>query len=140
LARYYGLVNVFTNRQIKMLNINIDKLGITASTLCALHCAIVPLTLTLLPLWGLGFLANNIAEIGIVTFSLIIGVWSMFSSYKKHHHKLLPIAILITGFITIGLGHLFDIDTLESIFVPIGGLTVAFAHYLNMRLIKTHPA
>ena len=36
----------------------LDHAGMTASILCAIHCAIVPLLITLLPLAGLGFLAN----------------------------------------------------------------------------------
>jgi hypothetical protein len=40
----------------------LDSIGITASTLCAIHCAAMPLLFTSLPLLGLGFLANAWVE------------------------------------------------------------------------------
>ena len=34
----------------------LDKFGSTASVICALHCALLPLVLAILPAFGLGFL------------------------------------------------------------------------------------
>ena len=36
-----------------------DRLGATASFLCAVHCAALPLVIATLPAIGLGFLANH---------------------------------------------------------------------------------
>ncbi|HEY8783887.1 MAG TPA: MerC domain-containing protein [Mucilaginibacter sp.] len=54
----------------------LDRIGMTAFTLCAIHCAIVPLLITSLPLLGLGFLANPWFEWGMIIFALFIGIYA----------------------------------------------------------------
>ena len=108
----------------------LDRFGMTASTICAIHCAIVPVLITTLPLIGLGFLANPWVEWGMIILALILGTSSIGVSYFKLHHRILPILMLMSGFILIAIGHLF-VSWLEAIIVPIGGLTIAAAHFLN---------
>jgi len=125
---------------MKTFKINLDRLGITASTLCAIHCAAVPLLLTFLPLWGLGFLADERVEICMIVLSLCLGIWSMSSSYRKLHRKLIPSIVLIAGFFLIAAGHFLGLEQLEPILIPLGGFTIAAAHFINLRLVKTCPS
>jgi predicted membrane metal-binding protein len=111
----------------------LDKIGMTASILCAIHCAVVPLLITSLPLFGLGFLANPWLEWSMILFALLIGVYAIGLSFFKHHHKRLPLILLIAGFIVIISGHLFIKDWREAIVVPVGGLLIATAHVFNYR-------
>ncbi|TCO19843.1 MerC mercury resistance protein [Pedobacter psychrotolerans] len=117
--------------------LNLDKIGITASTACAIHCALLPFVLTLLPFLGLEFLAHPAIEISMILLSLIIGAWSLSKSYRKIHHQILPIIILILGFALIFIGHFSGIEILEPIFIPAGGLAIACAHFWNIRLSKS---
>ncbi len=107
----------------------------TASTICAIHCAIVPVLITTLPLIGLGFLANPWFEWGMIGLALMLGISSIAVSYFKVHHRALPILLLLVGFAFIAIGHLF-VSWQEAIIVPIGGLTVAAAHFLNNKYAK----
>ena len=109
----------------------LDHLGIAASIACAIHCAALPLIITALPLLGLEFLANIWVEIFMIGLSLVVGVSSLSSSYPLHK-KLLPIFILVTGFILIAAGH-FIFKDLEAVIVPIGGFTIAAAHLVNWK-------
>lgn len=120
---------------------HLDRLGMTASTLCAIHCALVPIFLTALPLFGLEFLANEWVEISMVIVSIILGTLSLSMSYLKQHHKLLPFVILCIGFTFIFTGHFAGIKSLEPILIPLGGFIVAAAHLVNWRLNSTcaHP-
>lgn len=102
----------------------------TASTICAIHCAVVPVLITTLPLIGLGFLANPWVEWGMIGLALILGISSIAVSYFKVHHRPLPILMLLSGFAAIAIGHLF-VNWAEAVIVPIGGLTIAAAHFLN---------
>jgi len=111
----------------------LDSLGMTASALCAIHCAIVPLLITSLPLIGLGFLANPLFEWGMIVFALLIGIYAIGLSYFRTHHKLLPMVLLVGGFLIIIGGHLFISGWHEAIVVPIGGLLIATAHFFNFR-------
>jgi len=116
--------------------INLDKLGITASTVCAIHCAALPFLLTLLPLWGLDFLANPMLEISMILISLVLGIWSLGKSFKKVHQNIGPLFLLATGFAIILVGHFSGGEFLEPVLIPIGGLTIASAHLINLRLFK----
>jgi hypothetical protein len=127
----------FLSDLMKLLKLNLDHLGMTASTLCAVHCALVPLMITVLPLFGLGFLANNAVEITMIIISLLLGIWSLGVSYRNQHKKLLPVLILIMGFLLIGAGHFIGVESLEPILIPIGGFTIAGAHLVNMRYIRS---
>ena len=111
----------------------LDNIGMTASVLCAVHCAIVPLLLTSLPLFGLGFLANPWVEWSMIIFALGVGFYVIGSSYFNIHRKLLPMCLLIVGFLIIIGGHLFITSWREAIIVPIGGLLIATAHFFNFR-------
>ena len=111
----------------------LDHIGVTASTLCAVHCALVPILFTSLPLLGLGFLANVWIEWGMIVLALFIGVYSIGLSYLRIHRQLLPLALLVAGFVTIMLGHAFAIGWAEAVIVPVGGLLIATAHFVNYK-------
>jgi len=116
------------------LSPRLDNIGITASTLCAIHCALVPLLFTSLPLVGLGFLANAWVEWGMIIFALAIGVYSIGLSYRRTHHRLVPLMMLVLGFGIIIGGHAFaPTGNAEAMIVPLGGLLIAAAHYVNYK-------
>jgi phosphoglycerol transferase MdoB-like AlkP superfamily enzyme len=117
--------------------IKLDNVGMTASTLCAIHCAAVPVFFTSLPLVGMGFLANPWIEWIMIIIALVVGISSIGNSYFKEHHRILPLALLIGGFITIIIGHLFITGWVEAIVVPIGGLMIATAHFVNYKYAGT---
>lgn len=116
---------------------HLDRLGMTASTLCAIHCALVPIFLTALPLLGLEFLSNEWVEISMIIVSVFLGTLSLSLSYRKQHHKVLPFFVLFIGFALIATGHFSGIGSLEPILIPLGGFTVAAAHLVNWKLNRS---
>jgi len=114
----------------------LDRVGLTASALCAIHCAVMPFVITLLPLIGLEFLSSIWVEIALVVLSVTIGLSSLMPSYFKYHKKTLPILLLIAGFVLIFGTHLLELHVLEPILVPLGGLTIAAAHFVNWKFMK----
>jgi len=117
------------------LTAKLDNIGMTASTLCAIHCALVPIFITVLPLIGLGFLANPWFEWGMIILAFIIGVSSISSSYFRMHRRWLPLLLLSIGFTIIILGHIFITGWVEGIVVPLGGFTIATAHFINYKYV-----
>ena len=113
----------------------LDQLGMTASLACAIHCAALPFFITTLPLWGLEFLAHSWVELSMICLSLIIGISSLVSSFPKHK-KVIPILVLIIGFVLIATGH-YTLESLEAVLIPIGGFTIAAAHYLNWKYSRS---
>jgi hypothetical protein len=115
--------------------LNLDALGFSASTICAIHCLALPFAASVLPMLGLNFLANPAFEFSIITFGAIVGVTSLSHGYLKHHRTLTPILILVSGFTLIGLGHLL-FEEYEFLFTSSGATLVAISHLVNMRLMK----
>ncbi|MCS3735841.1 MerC domain-containing protein [Mucilaginibacter dorajii] len=113
----------------------LDRIGVTASTLCAIHCAVVPVFITSLPLLGMSFLARPWVEWGMILFALMIGVYSIGGSYFKVHRNLLPLILLVIGFGIIMLGHSLLHTNTERYVVPAGGLLIALAHVVNQRFV-----
>jgi hypothetical protein len=119
----------------KKLGSKLDHVGMTASTLCAIHCAIVPILLTFLPLAGMGFLAAPLFEWGMITLALLLGVSSIFLSYVRTHRRALPLLLLVAGFAALVLGHIYLKGWIEAVVVPLGGLTIAVAHFVNFKYV-----
>jgi hypothetical protein len=115
----------------------LDHIGMTASTLCAVHCAVVPVLFTSLPLLGLGFLANARVEWGMIVLALAIGTYSIGLAYLRVHKRPTPLYLLIAGFAIILLGHAFVTGWPEVIIVPVGGLLIAAAHFVNYKYTET---
>lgn len=105
----------------------------TASILCAIHCAVVPLLITSLPLLGLGFLASPWVEWSMIVFAVIIGFYAIGLSYVRAHRKVLPLILLGGGFAFIIIGHVFVHSWHEALIVPFGGLFIATAHFVNYK-------
>src|SRR3954464_184925 len=84
-----------------MLNkkINWDALGITASLACAIHCALLPLVFTSLPVFGVNVIENEAFEITMVVVAFIVGTISLFHGFRRHHHQLLPMFVFSIGFV-----------------------------------------
>src|SRR5690349_16997900 len=75
---------------------SLDTAGATASFLCAIHCALMPLVITLLPLIGLAFLADHRVEWALFGLSAIVGVSSLCFGYREHRSRR-ALAILAVG-------------------------------------------
>ena len=56
------LPSLFIYAILRMFKINYDALGITASLACAIHCAVLPLLMTSLPVFGINIINNYFFE------------------------------------------------------------------------------
>jgi len=119
----------------KFINNNLDFWGFLASFLCALHCAAIPLILIFGSLGSFSWLANHTVELGFITLSIILAYWSLWSSYKKQHKQKKAVNIVLIGFIFL-LGSRLVPHSIGEILVVIGGLIVAYAHYVNWQLLQ----
>ena len=114
--------------------INWDALGITASVACAIHCALLPLVLTSLPIFGVDVLNNNLFEYGMIAAAFMIGSISLYHGWKRHHHRSLPLL-----FFTTGIAFLFAKQIWHEwhlYFLAPAVLFIVTAHYINYRFCK----
>lgn len=111
--------------------INLDKIGIGASLLCAIHCAALPVLFTTLPLLGVELLENEKVELGFILFSLVVGSVALYNGYKKHHRKKLPLALFIMGMSLLFFANFYLEEGAETLVKMLGAATIIWAHVRN---------
>jgi hypothetical protein len=146
---------------------HLDRVGMAASTLCAVHCAVLPFVLGLLPLIGMGFMAHSWFEWGMVGLAATIGTVSLFRGHRIHRRHtawcfFLPgLAFVLAGllFFTCACAvhphHVYgwNPQTMERVIIrtvyppqsfpwraivmAVGGFSIAAAHFVNMRLCRS---
>ena len=114
-----------------------DRVGATASLICALHCAALPFVLAVLPALGLGFLADHLFERIFIACASALALTVLLHAYRRHRdaHALMLLApglalLWIGGFVVDG----HDTVGLHALLVVLGGSCVALAHLTNLRI------
>ncbi len=110
-----------------------NRVSALLSIACAIHCALMPMVISILPLIGMQFLASHLLEGMMLAFGVGFGVYGVLRSYFTQHRDIRPVIALVTGVVLITLGFFFAPESLEPYFVSIGALGIATAQVLNMR-------
>lgn len=117
----------------------LDKAGATASFLCAVHCAVMPFVLTLLPLLGLGFLSSEPVEWALLAASATLGTSSLCLGFREHGKRRvfavlgLALSLLVAGRIV----HEHHLGWWGPVLMVLGGFTMMSAHLINHRLCRS---
>ena len=123
----------------KQLN-RADRVGFAASFLCAVHCALLPLVLALAPSLGLSLGGWVDIDQAVTVFATLLGCTTLAIGWRRHRAfrawmLLLPgLALVWTG----AFSAFHDHGLLHAGLMTAGGLMIAGAHLLNLRL--THAA
>lgn len=117
-----------------------DRVGAVGSLLCALHCALLPLLIAVLPALGLGSFALVDLDQAFTVFATLLGITTLAYGFRRHRafHAWI---VLIPGLALIWIGSFSPLHTHSMTHVltmVAGGLAVAAAHLINLRL--THAA
>jgi len=115
-----------------MSRINFDALGIIASIACAVHCAILPLLISSLPLFGINIVNNFWFETGMILLALIVGIFALRHGAHMHHHSRIPVTLFITGIALLFTKQFFDHRYILYFLIPAVTLIVS-AHLINYR-------
>jgi hypothetical protein len=116
--------------------INWQALGISASLICAIHCALMPLLVTSLPLFGVNLIENIWVELALLLFAFVVGFYSLWHGYRRHHHRIITLLIFSAG-ITLFVVHQFvEVPYYGITLILPGVISVLSAHYLNYRLCR----
>ena len=119
----------------------VDSLGSVGAVICAVHCALLPVALVLLPMVGLGILASPSFEIGFVIFATALAIASLWNGYLRHrgYHAM---AVLLPGLIALWAGvfipQIHETLLLHALMMSAGGMLVGAAHLVNLRLTDLH--
>lgn len=116
--------------------INWDALGIATSVACAIHCAILPLVLSSLPIFGMNIIDNTGFEYLMIMLALAIGIFSLWHGYKRHHHSIIPISIFIIGILFLFAKQIWHEH--QFWLLPIAIVAIVWAHLRNYRACRIH--
>lgn len=106
-----------------------DYMGMFTSILCAIHCSAVPVFMSLGLVSGAGHSHNHFIDLTLALTGLVIALYTLVKDYN-FHKNIAPLAIASIGFVVLFGSILY----LENIALNIlGGLSIAYAHYLNIR-------
>jgi hypothetical protein len=89
-----------------------DKINIAVALACMLHCILLPVLFTTLPLWGWEILENLYLEWATSGTALVAGGWAMRSGYQYHCNKLIPL-LFILGIALMAGANFVGEETLE---------------------------
>ena len=121
-----------------VVNPNLDKFCISAASLCALHCLLVPLALPLAPLVGLQFFAHSVVETAVLITTFSIGLVALSLGFAKRHRQVYPFYLLLVGTVLYALRHEFG-ATSEPLVILAGAVFIVLAHLANIRLCQACP-
>ena len=112
-----------------MFKINYDALGIAASVACAIHCAVLPLLMSSLPILGINIINNVFFEYGMILLAAAIGIYSLMHGFKKHHHQYTPMIIFSIGIVLLLLKQ--AIDSYRLVLLIPAVMLIICAHVIN---------
>ncbi|MFN3702442.1 MerC domain-containing protein [Thermomonas sp.] len=119
----------------------LDRLGAAGSLLCAIHCALWPLAIALLPSLGLALWLGDGLETGFVAFVSLFGLGVLGWSYRRHRN-LRALLLLLAGLVVLWAGMLYpplhQAAVPHAVFMALGGGLVGVGHLVNLRLNHGH--
>ncbi len=118
----------------------LDRVGVCASAICAVHCILTGLAMGFLAVAGLEIIGNPFIEFAFVGTAFLVGGFAVFHG-KKRHHSWLPASVFVAGLASIVLSHFLGHgehdgtgNIFGSVLAVLGGLLIASFHILNLRL------
>ncbi|MFT5163481.1 MAG: hypothetical protein ACI9FJ_002077 [Alteromonadaceae bacterium] len=118
-----------------------DKLAISLSLTCAIHCLVTPLLLLLLPSFAALQLDTEAFHYWMVIAVLPISVYALFLGCKHHkRYRLLLIGLLGLTILVLAvvLGEALIGEFWEKALTLIGATVIASSHLWNFRLCQAH--
>ncbi|MFY8003347.1 MAG: MerC domain-containing protein [Chitinophagaceae bacterium] len=116
--------------------INWDALGITTSIACAIHCALLPLFISSLPLFGVNIIDNVLFEFIMIALAFVVGGYSLYHGYKKHHHSFQPFIWFLIGMLALLAKQRWHQWQLWFLLPAV--VCIVWGHYSNYKLCRKH--
>jgi hypothetical protein len=120
----------------RFLGVEFDRLGVTASALCIIHCLGTSVLGYLLPAWALSLFTNERIHAGLAAGVVLVGLLAFVPGVRLHRNW--PVAIFaLLGLSAITISQIlpehFGIETPLTIF---GGSMLVVAHWQNLVLCR----
>ena len=116
------------------IKMNWDGVGIATSLLCAIHCAVLPMIISAIPLMGIDLVHNEFFEWIMILAAIIIGYYSLIHGYSRHHRSHTPIIIFSVGAVFLVFKQFLPEHSI--VFLTIAVSLIVSAHLINYRLCR----
>ena len=122
--------------------LELDQVGAVASIACAIHCAVIPIAISLSAAGVISVFDNEPVEWGFVLLAAVIGTVSAWRGYRRHGNKTVAVVLaaaalgLVLGTISRHGADAHDPGHLFAWVLPLIGATIAVAHIVNLRLCR----
>lgn len=116
----------------KLRIVLIEKIGVTLSVLCAIHCLSMPLFLFFAPYFLTSFAFNSFFEWVLVILSFGLAAILLVIDYLKHRQPL-PLYFLALAVFLKFIDILIADKNLEWIFGLLLGISVGIAYWVNYK-------
>lgn len=117
---------------------SLDGAAALMSSLCLVHCLLLPLALAISPMLAAG-VADELLHGPVWVHWLLIALAAPVSVYAlwrgaEVHHSRYPWLLALMGFVLMAAGALaHGLGPVEPVLTVLGGLMVAFAHWRNWK-------
>ena len=116
---------------------SLDTFGIASSSLCALHCLLVPFIIAALPLMAGRIAESDYTHQFLALFVVAFALLAIIPGYIKHRNKL----VLLAAGLGLSLVLFATYDKaastqMELLLMTMGNLLMLSTHYINRRLTK----
>ena len=119
----------------------LDKVAISLSAICLVHCLLAPVLLTLLPIFTASVLVEDWLFHQLMLWVIIpTSTTALVIGCRKHRFFSIALsgAVGMAVLISVALyGHQLFGHIGEKVAVSLGGLILAFSHFLNFRACQT---
>ncbi|HEY1070345.1 MAG TPA: MerC domain-containing protein [Thermomonas sp.] len=123
------------------LHVLLDRIGAAGSLLCAIHCALLPLAIAILPSLGIAVWLGDGFETGFVAFASLFGLAVLAWSYRRHR-AVRALGLLLPGLVALWVAVLYPplhhAAVPHAVVMTFGGTLVGLAHVANLRLNHGH--
>lgn len=113
-----------------------DRLGISASLFCILHCLLTPIAIIFMPFLG-EIMSHALFHVIMVLIVVPVAVWALWNGFKIHHNPLvlwLGSAGIIFIILAITIGQ--KTFAWEVALMTCAGLLLASAHWFNLKVCR----
>jgi len=128
---YLTLNCIYNNKaNLRKVIANMDFWGATTSVLCAIHCALLPVFLSLGLIGAHSFWSHPVFEYSMIAIAVIFVYNSIIKGYFKKEVHFMPFLMAISGLSLVVTHHFFHANAV--FIVVLGGILVALAHFINL--------
>lgn len=121
-------------KELFSVKLKLDWIGIGTSALCSVHCVLLPLVVSSLPVAGVNLLENFWLECAMIGIALLVGAISFYQGCFKKHKNKMPLILFALGFVFLLINQLKE----NTLLILSASFLIILAHSWNYTLLRKY--